>query len=56
MLGVIQKHKLNWTAWCFHPSSSPRLLLGWDYTPTPFWGAFVKNALDGQPFVFKALR
>ena len=24
MIGVIQKHKLNWTAWCFHPESTPR--------------------------------
>jgi endoglucanase len=56
MLGLIQKHKLNWTAWCFHPKSSPRLLLDWDYTPTPFWGEFVKKALAGEPFVLKAMR
>src|SRR5690606_16119009 len=38
MIGVIQKHRLNWTAWCFHPKASPRMLLDWNYTPTPFWG------------------
>ena len=56
MLGVIQKNHLNWTAWCFHPKSSPRVLLDWDYTPTPFWGEFVKQALAGKTFETKRLR
>lgn len=56
MLGVIQKHHLNWTAWCFHPKSTPRVLLDWDYTPTPFWGVPVKQALSGQPFTTKRMR
>lgn len=56
MLGVIQRHKLNWTAWCFHPSSSPRMLVDWTYTPTPFWGAFVKKALAGEQFEMKKMR
>ena len=56
MLGVIQKHKLNWTAWSFHPKSTPRVICDWDYTPTPFWGAFVKKALAGEQFEAKRLR
>lgn len=56
MLGVIQKHRLHWTAWCFHPKSTPRVLLDWDYTPTPFWGEFVKKALGGKLFETKRLR
>lgn len=56
ILGAIQQHHLNWTAWSFHTRSSPRVLLDWDYTPTPFWGAFVKQALAGQPFQPKRLR
>lgn len=56
MLGVIQKHRLHWTAWCFHPKSTPRVLLDWNYTPTPFWGAFVKQALAGETFETKRLR
>lgn len=56
MLGLIQKHKLNWTAWCFHPRSTPRVLLDWDYTPTPFWGKFVKEALAGKQFEMKKMR
>src|SRR5690606_26638099 len=40
MLGFIQKHRLNWTAWCFHPKATPVLISDWKYTPTPFWGQF----------------
>ena len=56
MLGLIQKYKLNWTAWCFHPKSTPRVLLDWDYTPTPFWGKYVKEALAGKQFEMKKMR
>ncbi|MDB6155225.1 MAG: celA [Chthoniobacteraceae bacterium] len=56
MLGIIQKYELNWTAWCFHPTAAPRVILDWNYTPTPFWGVFVKQALAGQPFENKRLR
>ena len=56
VLGFMQKNKLHWTAWCFHPSSSPRMILDWSYTPTPFWGAFVKRALAGEQFEIKKMR
>ncbi len=56
MLGCIQKHKLNWTAWCFHPQASPCLLLDWNYTPTPYWGVPAKAAIAGKPFEMKKLR
>ena len=56
MIGLIQKHRLNWTAWCFHPKSSPCLLLDWEYTPTPYWGAYVKKALAGEQFEMKKMR
>jgi hypothetical protein len=56
MLGVIQKHRLHWTAWCFHPKSTPRVLLDWDYTPTPFWGVHVRSALEGKRFDPSKLR
>ncbi|MFH1496718.1 MAG: cellulase family glycosylhydrolase [Verrucomicrobiota bacterium] len=54
MIGVIQKHRLNWTAWCFHPKASPRMLLDWDYTPTPFWGQLAKDAFNGKEFPYPA--
>lgn len=56
MLGFIQKHKLHWTAWTFHTSATPRLIADWEYTPTPFWGAFVKSALVGGQFGLTKMR
>lgn len=50
MLGFIQEHRINWTGWCFHPAATPRMLLDWDYTPTPFWGVPAKDALGGKAF------
>jgi hypothetical protein len=56
MLGLIQKHRFNWTAWSFHPRTTPVLISDWNFTPTPFWGAFVKEALAGRQFELKRLR
>ena len=56
MLGCIQKYRLNWTAWCFHPKSSPCLISDWDYTPTPYWGEPVMRALKGEKFEMKKMR
>jgi endoglucanase len=50
MLGFMQQHGLHWTAFSFHPSATPVMIKGWDYTPTPFWGEFVKRALAGEQF------
>lgn len=44
--GVEYGNQMNWTGWCFHPSASPRLITGWDYTPTSFWGAYVKARMQ----------
>ncbi len=56
MLGFIQKHRLNWTAWCFHPAATPVMISDWKYTPTPFWGEFAKAALAGKQFEMKRMR
>lgn len=56
VLGLIQKHKLHWTGFSFHPQCGPQVILDWDYTPTPFWGVFVKEALQGRQFDMKAMR
>jgi hypothetical protein len=56
MLGLIQKYKLNWTAWSFYPTTTPVLLTNWNYTPSPFWGDFVKRALAGEQFPLGKLR
>jgi endoglucanase len=56
MLGLIQKHRLHWTGFSFHPKAAPMVILDWDYTPTPYWGVFVKEALAGKIFELKKLR
>ena len=56
MLGFIQEHRLNWTAWCFHPRATPVMISDWDYTPTPFWGQYAKDALAGKKFELKKIR
>jgi aryl-phospho-beta-D-glucosidase BglC (GH1 family) len=56
MIGFIQKYKLNWTAWCLHPKATPILISDWNYTPTPFWGVFVKDALAGKQFTMARMR
>ncbi|MGE9291219.1 MAG: cellulase family glycosylhydrolase, partial [Puniceicoccales bacterium] len=56
ILGLIQEYQLNWTAWCFHPKASPRMLLDWNYTPTPFWGVQVKEAFGGKEFELDRIR
>ncbi len=57
IIGVIQKYRLNWTAFSFHPRCGPMVISDWDYTPTPYWGIFVKQALvDGRKFPIKKMR
>jgi len=56
MLGLIQKYRLNWTGWCFHPAATPIMISDWKYTPTPFWGLPAKEALAGKQFVLKKMR
>lgn len=55
-LGMVQKYGLNWTAFSFHPKATPVLIKDWTYDPTPFWGAFVKEALAGKKFEMKKIR
>ncbi|RRJ96954.1 glycoside hydrolase family 5 protein [Opitutaceae bacterium TAV4] len=56
MLGFIQNNNFHYTAWCFHPAATPVLISDWNYTPTPFWGAFAKRALAGEKFEMKRER
>ena len=56
MLGFIQKHRINWTGWCFHPKAAPVMIQSWDYDPTPYWGAFAKRALAGERFELKRMK
>jgi hypothetical protein len=56
MLGLIQKYKLHWTGFSFHPKASPVLIEDWTFKPTPYWGAFAKRALAGEHFELKKMR
>ena len=56
MLGFIQKHRINWTGWCFHPKAAPVMIKSWSYEPTPYWGEFAKRALAGEQFEMKRMR
>ena len=50
MLGTIQRYRLNWTAWSFHPKCSPCMLKNWDYEPTSYWGEPAQRALRGEKY------
>ncbi len=47
-LQILQDNNWSWVAWCFHPKAGPPLLSDWNYTPTPDFGLFVKQALAGE--------
>lgn len=51
MVACIQTNRIHWTAFSFHPSCGPPMLMDRTaYTPTPFWGSFVRAALLGTRF------
>jgi len=56
MLGMIQKYKLNWTGFSFHPKCGPDVISDWNYTPTDYWGIYVKKALAGEQFAMQRMR
>lgn len=56
MLGFIQKYRINWTGWCFHPKAGPCMIKSWEYDPTPYWGEFARRALSGEKFEMKRMR
>ena len=56
MLGLIQKHKLHWTGFSFHPKASPVMINDWSYAPTAAWGQPAKDALSGKRFELQRLR
>jgi hypothetical protein len=56
MLGLIQKYKLHWTGFSFHPKASPVMIEDWTFKPTAYWGAFAKRALAGEHFELKKMR
>lgn len=50
MIAWLDQHRYNWTAWSFNPSTTPVLISDWNYTPTSYYGIYVKNSL-AQPVI-----
>jgi len=55
-IGFVQKNKLNWTAFSFHPHCTPVLISDWKFTPTPGWGLLVKEAFAGRQFEYTGMK
>ena len=45
VVDILQSHAWDYTAWDLHPAAGPKLIQGWDYTPTEHFGVPVKQAL-----------
>jgi hypothetical protein len=45
VMRALDEHHWSWTAWDLHTSARPNLISDWDYTPTPRFGVYVKQAL-----------
>jgi endoglucanase len=45
VMRALDEHQWSWTAWDFHTSARPNLISDWNYTPSPRFGVFVKQAL-----------
>jgi len=41
ILGWMDSHNYNATAWSFHPGASPCLITDWSYSPTYWFGSYV---------------
>ncbi len=46
VLQALEHNQWDWTAWDMHPAASPCLIQDWKYTPTPFFGQWVKRVLE----------
>jgi hypothetical protein len=55
-IGFVQKNRLNWTAFSFHPACTPILISDWKFTPSPSWGDLVKEALAGKKFEYTGMK
>lgn len=56
IFGFMQKHKMHYAGWSFHPSAGPTMIQGWDFAPTPEWGGVAKRALAGEQFPDAGMR
>jgi hypothetical protein len=47
VLQAIEDHQWSYTAWDLHRAAGPTLISDWNYTPSPLFGVYVKQALAG---------
>jgi hypothetical protein len=45
MLAWLNQHQYSWSAWSLAPNTPPSLISDWNYTPTDYFGIYVKNEL-----------
>lgn len=45
LINWIEEHQYSFAAWSFHPSAGPSIIENWQYDPTPYHGAYVKDFL-----------
>lgn len=48
VLQIMEANHWNWIAWDLHPRAGPSLISDWSYSPTPYFGVWVKDALAGS--------
>ena len=56
VLQALHDHKWDWVAWDLHPAAGPTLIPDWNYTPTPHFGAYVKQKLIGTLQAYMPVR
>jgi endoglucanase len=49
VMQVLSNRQWSWIAWDLHTSARPNLITDWDYTPSPQFGVYVKQALAAPP-------
>jgi endoglucanase len=49
VMQALHEHPWSWTAWDLHTAAGPALISDWNYTPSPQFGVFVKQALLATP-------
>lgn len=53
VMKALNEHHWSWVAWDLHTSARPNLISDWDYTPSPQFGVYVKQALAEPPSASK---
>jgi hypothetical protein len=49
VMRALDEHNWSWVAWDLHTTARPNLISDWDYTPSPKFGVYVKQALADEP-------